>query len=351
MTSRKKIAVFVGNDITAQLVLNQVVLQIMAMGCKPIIYLPKHTSSKKADLPELRDLAFYERKLLNEVVYPFLERNPTPKADNLTPHQLAGKLGYGVKVFEVEDVNDPSFIEHIRQNKTIMGGLSIRCFQIFKEDIIDVFKERQFFLNLHPGVLPDFRGVMSTARAMASSETKVGWTLHEIDRGIDTGNILWISSRKLDPTKTVLMNTVEMANLGIESIQRALEEVDANNILTGHPQDSSKGRYYSYPTASELADWKSKGVRLAEAKETIKLLVSKFSEAGTPHASALEHELKRAVRTWEKQKDPNSTTCSFGGATNCPKSRSNHKMPSNDLIRPASSEAKFDDPSLRLAGS
>lgn len=59
---------------------------------------------------------------------------------------------------------------------------------IIKRPIIDCCKGRIF--NLHPSLLPKYRGCSSLTWAMIRGETEVGFTYHYIDERCDTGPIL-----------------------------------------------------------------------------------------------------------------------------------------------------------------
>ena len=45
-------------------------------------------------------------------------------------------------------------------------------------------------LNIHPSLLPKYRGLNPQARALAAGETETGATVHFVDPGIDTGEIV-----------------------------------------------------------------------------------------------------------------------------------------------------------------
>lgn len=316
MSQKPKIALFVGEDVTAQIVMNRVIDDmITADEYEPIIFLPKHGSSKKADLPELKRFAFYDRHLLNQTVYPFIEENRI-HAPNRSP-RIIGK-DQGIAVEKVDDVNSANFIERISNEPDLVGAVSIRCFQIFKQPIIEAMDKKGFFLNLHPGILPQYRGVMSTFRTIAADEHQHGWTLHKVDKGIDTGEILWVKAKPLDLNKSGYSLNIDIASIGAQSIRRALEEINEGNILKGYPQNSDDAKYYTYPTKAEIRTWEKKGIKLADADEVTSVLVEKFSQAGTVHAKELTSQIRRAVRLWEEENNPQQDTS---------------KRPSNDLGR------------------
>ena len=302
---RKKVALFVGSDITAHLIMNQVVEDMIDKGVfEPVLFFPDQPKSTRGTLPELRNFAFHDRVLLNDFVYPHIEQNPFPRATNLSPAQLA--LAHNLQCEAVPNVNSPEFCKRIADDKDIVGGISIRCFQIFKEGMIDTFKEKNaFFLNLHPGLLPEYRGVFSTFRRMFdiaagnADANDYGCTLHKIDRGIDTGYILQTLSREYDAGDSGFLSNVKMAPLGANLINNALNQVHAGFNLRGYPQDATKGQYYTYPTIDEVCDWNDAGVKFIKPGESVSTLVNAFSRAGTPHGQILADKLTTAIKNFE----------------------------------------------------
>ena len=79
--------------------------------------------------------------------------------------------------------------------------VSVRYRRILKEDAIAI--PARGVINLHSGILPDYRGVMATFWAMLAGEREIGTTLHTIvDAGIDTGPVISIHRRSMKLTKT-----------------------------------------------------------------------------------------------------------------------------------------------------
>jgi methionyl-tRNA formyltransferase len=63
---------------------------------------------------------------------------------------------------------------------------------LIKKHIINACNGKIF--NLHPSLLPKYRGCSSLTWAMINGEKKVGFTYHYIDQGCDTGNIIFQKS-------------------------------------------------------------------------------------------------------------------------------------------------------------
>src|SRR6185295_1949243 len=57
-------------------------------------------------------------------------------------------------------------------------------------------------VNVHPGLLPHYRGTFPTPWCILNNETEIGVTLHVMDEGIDTGDILVQRSYPIGPDET-----------------------------------------------------------------------------------------------------------------------------------------------------
>jgi formyltetrahydrofolate-dependent phosphoribosylglycinamide formyltransferase len=60
--------------------------------------------------------------------------------------------------------------------------------RILREPLLSAFPAR--ILNIHPSLLPKYPGLNPVAKALAAGEKETGCTVHLIDAGVDTGEIL-----------------------------------------------------------------------------------------------------------------------------------------------------------------
>lgn len=67
-------------------------------------------------------------------------------------------------------------------------GISVRYNRIIPQSIIDSF--RLGIVNTHGGILPEYRGSYCNVNALINGEAYYGVTLHYIDSGVDTGDIV-----------------------------------------------------------------------------------------------------------------------------------------------------------------
>lgn len=313
---KKQVIFFVGQDITAHLIMNRVVKDMIAHPeYEPVIYYAKNTVLKGASLPELREFSFFEKALLNNVVYPFINERPSHCQPNLSPDQLAEMYeremnGAKLHIEAVDDVNDPAFVERIRTHGNLACAVSVRCTQIFRPDIVAAVKGNNApFLNLHSGLLPEYRGVFPTLRRMFDIATgkvtdrNIGCTLHKVDgfdpsakdKGIDTGRILSIQSIELDPSHSGYLAGVSIVDAGADAIIDALKYLQKGRYMHEIAQDNSHSTYYSFPTAAELAEWRDAGIVLVRPQDAVTTLVNAFSKVGTPHGNRLEAVMRQAI--------------------------------------------------------
>lgn len=308
--TKKQVLFFVGEDITAHLIVNRVMEDMVAKGdYEPVFYFAKNAPSKAAAaIPELREFAFFEKKLLNKTVYSFLADHPSLCQPNKTPDQISEQEGFHVEY--VDNINDPEFVAKIAANENIACAISIRCTQIFKKDLVEAVKKTAPLLNVHSGLLPDYRGVMTTARrafdiasGKSGDDKDYGCTIHKIDpfdpnakdKGIDTGKILALPTIVLNPDHSIYQAHVGLVDIASHALISVLDEIRQQHTLRGYPQNNADSRYYTFPTAKEVADWKDAGIVLVRPQDAVNTLVNAFSKAGTSHGNKLQTVLRQAI--------------------------------------------------------
>ena len=122
--------------------------------------------------------------------------------------------------------------------------ISIRFGKIFKDQIIQI--PAKGLINLHSGILPNYRGIMGTLHAINNGDKMIGCTLHTIPNGeIDTGEIIEIAKTAVDRKKSLFWNIMSLYPLGASLIIKAIKTIDNGDQLRSQPQDFNIGKYYS----------------------------------------------------------------------------------------------------------
>lgn len=118
-------------------------------------------------------------------------------------------------------------------------------------------------LNIHPSLLPKYRGRYSTAHALFNGETQTGVTLHWMDEGIDTGPIISQSTIGIDPDDTAksLYNKFEVA--GESLFLKFLFLWLSKNPIPSNAQDNNLATYYPKQLPNnEKIDWSWSGEKI-----------------------------------------------------------------------------------------
>ena len=131
-----------------------------------------------------RELRVAEQSFALEVLFPLVERAQLPRDGRyLTFREIEQHLR--MPVTALPNPNDEAGLATIRGIAPDLI-VSIRYGAIFKAAAIAV--PTLGILNLHAGLLPAYRGVIASFRALSAGEREIGCTLHYITDGtIDTG--------------------------------------------------------------------------------------------------------------------------------------------------------------------
>ena len=148
--------------------------------------------------------------------------------------------------------------------------VSIRYGRIFKGEFLKIPKLG--VLNLHSGILPDYRGVLATFRALSDDAAEIGATLHFItDPGIDTGPIVEVARLPVERNRSFFAHVLALYGPGAGLIREALERLESGGTLPTKPQSPDEGRYFTYPTKEDVEAFLKKGFRFFRASDVREL--------------------------------------------------------------------------------
>jgi methionyl-tRNA formyltransferase len=219
-----------------------------------------------------RELRIAEQALPNLTLFPLVERAALSDRSqrNLTfaeIHRLRG--------IPVDSLVDPNRASGLDLVKSFAPDLivTIRYGAILKAPVIGI--PPLGVLNLHSGILPSYRGVLATFRAMLNDEAEIGCTLHYIrDASIDTGDIVAIHRQPLQRERSLLRNVLDLYPPGIQMLRSALQTLEQGGELSSSVQQRGAGAYYSYPTAQEWDEFTRRGWRVADPSDLQQVMLS-----------------------------------------------------------------------------
>ncbi len=113
------------------------------------------------------------------------------------------------------------------------------------------------FINFHYGLLPEMRGADPIFESIKQKKTIAGTTVHQMDAGFDTGNIILREELNFPTHFTYGMLSAQLAQQGADMCKKVLKMLaDGNVPSTG--QDESKAVYYpALKTEQVYLDWQN----------------------------------------------------------------------------------------------
>ena len=135
------------------------------------------------------------------------------------------KTNEALEVFLKEKVKKVDFI------------LSIVNRIIIKDEILNICQKAA--INLHPGLLPQYKGFFSTVNSIINDEKELGYTYHHITTQIDSGNILLQKKFKINQNDNAFTLYHKLLQDAIFNLGKVLK----NSTQLGEKQNGA-GTYY-----------------------------------------------------------------------------------------------------------
>ncbi len=288
-----KIALFVGLDAIGLEIINQIVPRLVENELEPVFYNICSEKNREFKVSPLPDLGFYDETLLEEVIYPFIEKY-NPDADLKSYEQLSDK--FNIEHYKVTDINSVTF------NDKLVGAISIRFRQIFDTDTIsDIYRKSGFFWNLHGGLLPKYRGILAAYWAKVNGENEYGWSLHNIAKNgkIDAGKIISSKTIPFVTTQSLRKLYVDMIPHGAEMILESISDILSGTLIPQIVQKEENARYYPSPTEEQI---NKEGLVYCSPKEALEYYVSRYGGYNIHNREYLRNMLIQRILEHEQSK-------------------------------------------------
>ena len=159
----------------------------------------------------------------------------------------------GTPVLVTSSPNTPESAAFIRQAAPEI--MVARCKTLLKEEIFSIPSDGTFVM--HPGICPEYRNSHGCFWALANDDLeRVGMSLLQIDRGIDTGAVFGYYTchyDEVDESHVVIQNRTVFDNL--DSLKRKLEEIHSGSAV---PVDvrGRRSAVWGQPWLTRFLRWK-----------------------------------------------------------------------------------------------
>ncbi len=173
---------------------------------------------------------------------------PSGRGQKLTPSPVKKlALEHNIEVLQPINLKETSDQDILKQfNADIM--IVVAYGVILPEAVLQTPKWG--CLNIHASILPRWRGAAPIQRAILAGDSESGVTIMQMDKGLDTGDMLTISRCKIETTDTASSLHDKLALLGSEALLQTLNQIE-NDQLIATAQDNNLASYAHKITKQE----------------------------------------------------------------------------------------------------
>jgi len=175
-----------------------------------------------------------------------------------------------IDLLQAEDVNEEAALERIRAARP--DGVGVCAFgQLIREPLLSEWR----MLNIHPSLLPRWRGAAPIERAIMAGDARTGVSVMRVTAGLDSGPVALREEVPIGPEDDFEGLGGKLATLGGDLLVEALD-LEEKGMLSFAEQDDAE---VTYADKIDSAERRLNPVRpAAELARTVRAL--------TPHVGA-----------------------------------------------------------------
>lgn len=169
-----------------------------------------------------------------------------------SPPVKAAAVELGLPILQPSTLKDASVVEQLRALQPDAGVVAAYG-EILRKNVLDI--PPLGYLNLHPSLLPLYRGPTPVAAAILAGDQITGVSIIRLVRAMDAGPILAQATIPLPTTARAGALTDELFELGAQLLVGALPLYEKGE-LQPQPQDESQATYCKLLTKDDgRLDW------------------------------------------------------------------------------------------------
>lgn len=160
-----------------------------------------------------------------------------------------------IPIYQPEKIRkNEEFLEEIR--KLNPDAICVVAYgKILPEEILQIPKLG--CINVHPSLLPKYRGAAPIQWAVLNGDEKTGVTIMYMDAGMDTGDIITVEETTIGPEETTGELWERLSKIGAKLLVSTMKEIEKGTVL----RKKQKGDFTVAPMLSkEMANicWETK---------------------------------------------------------------------------------------------
>jgi methionyl-tRNA formyltransferase len=143
----------------------------------------------------------------------------------------------GIELSQAADVNDAGPLDRIRATDPDVVALCA-----FGQLVAEPLLSEYFLLNVHPSLLPRWRGAAPIERAIMAGDAETGVSVMRVTEGLDSGPVALQERASIGPGEDFGSLSARLAEYGGELLVRALDLHEAGTLEL-QDQDDAEATY------------------------------------------------------------------------------------------------------------
>ena len=136
-------------------------------------------------------------------------------------------LARGLNYIDYNELDEPQLIETVQK---LDVDAAVVCSFNYKIPKVLLNSTKDGFINVHPSMLPKYRGGNPYSRVIMNGETETGVTIHFMDESFDTGDIIAQKAYHIHSKATMGTIFNELNVLGIELLLQVLQAYEVQEL-------------------------------------------------------------------------------------------------------------------------
>lgn len=180
------------------------------------------------------------------------------KEVQMTPVKACA-LKHGIPVFQPVKIREPEAVEELygyQADIVVVAAFG----QILSEEILKM--PRYGCVNIHASLLPKYRGAGPIQWAIINGEKITGVTIMQMDKGLDTGDMLLKTEVPIAPDETADTLHDKLAAAGAQLIVEALAKIEAGEVTPVKQNDADSCYAKMLQKSMGKIDWQMEAEKL-----------------------------------------------------------------------------------------
>jgi len=230
------------------------------------------------------------------------------KVQNTPVHDLA--LAHDIPVYTPKSLKTESAQEEFKNLKADIAIVAAYGLLLPKA-VLDAPKYG--CLNVHASLLPRWRGASPIQRAIWEGDTKTGVTIMQMDKGLDTGDMISKAEIAITEDMTASILHDQLAEIGANLTVSTLETLVKDGHLTGERQNNTLATYaHLLKKEDGQINWSQDASAIDRQIRALNPWPGVFCEAGDNRL-----KIREASPSQDKTDNPVGTILDKSGVVSC----------------------------------